>query len=189
MEKYIKLNKQEFIEADYKLVPLRYKDRYKIMEWRNEQIYHLRQTKKLTKIEQDNYFDKHVKSFYASENPSNILFSFLHKNILIGYGGLVHIDWQNMKTEISFLLNTKIKQDKIKYSTCFRIFLNLIKEVSFEELKLNRIFSETYSVRTNQIKELEKNGFIFEGTHRESLRVDSDTFYDSIFHSILKKDS
>ena len=89
MEKYIKLNKQEFIEADYKLVPLRHKDRYQIMEWRNEQIYHLRQTKKLTKIEQDNYFDKYVKSFYASENPSNILFSFLHKNILIGYGGLV----------------------------------------------------------------------------------------------------
>jgi len=189
MEKYLKLNKQEFIKADYKLVALRYKDRYQIMEWRNEQMYHLRQTKKLTKIDQDNYFNKHVKSFYASENPSNILFSFLHKDILIGYGGLVHIDWKNMKTEISFLLNTKIKQDKIKYSVSFKSFLDLIKKVSFEELKLNKIFSETYSFRTNQIKELEKNGFVLEGTHRENVCIDSDTFYDSIFHSILKKDS
>ena len=34
---------------EFKLVPIRYQDRYLIMKWRNEQLYHLRQESLLTK--------------------------------------------------------------------------------------------------------------------------------------------
>ena len=48
-QKYIALNKQNFQFDIYKLTPIRIKDRYKIMKWRNEQLYHLRQLKPLIK--------------------------------------------------------------------------------------------------------------------------------------------
>ena len=46
--KYSCLKKSEFKVKDYKIIPIRYKDRINIMNWRNEQLYHLRQINKLT---------------------------------------------------------------------------------------------------------------------------------------------
>ena len=42
--RYYKILEQNVFEKDkYKLVPIRHKDRYDIMKWRNEQLFHLRQ--------------------------------------------------------------------------------------------------------------------------------------------------
>ena len=51
MPKYKVLNKQIFKSDDFSLVPIRFECRYDIMQWRNEQIYHLRQNKLLTEAE------------------------------------------------------------------------------------------------------------------------------------------
>ena len=49
MEKqYLCLNNQTFRSGDFSIVPIRHEDKYKIMKWRNDQIFHLRQTKRLT---------------------------------------------------------------------------------------------------------------------------------------------
>ena len=40
---YACLSRQIYKNSDFSLVPIRNEDRYKIMKWRNEQIYHLRQ--------------------------------------------------------------------------------------------------------------------------------------------------
>ena len=50
------LSQNKFVFEDYKLVPIRYKDRLAIMKWRNEQIYHLRQNKPLTEKSQEILF-------------------------------------------------------------------------------------------------------------------------------------
>ena len=76
MRKYRALKKQIFKIDDYKLVPIRYEDRYKIMQWRNEQIYHLRQAKPLTITDQDNYFENVVAKLFDQQQPNQILFSF-----------------------------------------------------------------------------------------------------------------
>lgn len=72
MRKYKCLNQQEFEYGEYQLVPIRHKDRYDIMQWRNEQIYHLRQAEPLTK-----------------KNKTDILimwwFNFLNKNSPVKY--------------------------------------------------------------------------------------------------------
>ena len=52
-ESYIPLNKSSFFNKEYKLIPIRYQDRTNIMNWRNEQMYHLRQNKLLTTETQD----------------------------------------------------------------------------------------------------------------------------------------
>jgi len=96
MNSYKVLNQDVFTHKDYSLVPIRMQDRYDIMKWRNEQIYHLRQAKPLTKEEQDEYFNNIVAKLFEEEQPKQILFSFLKGEECIGYGGLVHINWNNM---------------------------------------------------------------------------------------------
>ena len=100
MNTYKVLNKQVFTQGEYKLVPIRFEDRWDIMKWRNEQIYHLRQSKPLTKEDQDHYFNNVASKLFEQEQPSQILFSFLRNDICIGYGGLVHINWVDKHAEI-----------------------------------------------------------------------------------------
>ena len=53
MRTYKALQQNVFEMDEYSIVPIRSDDRYEIMKWRNEQIYHLRQDKPLTKEVQD----------------------------------------------------------------------------------------------------------------------------------------
>ena len=77
MNSYKVLNKQIFTEGAYSLVPIRFEDRMGIMKWRNEQIYHLRQSKPLTEEDQNNYFKNVVSKLFDQEQPQKKLFSFL----------------------------------------------------------------------------------------------------------------
>lgn len=67
--KYKVLTKQVYKIGDYSIVPIRFQDRYDIMKWRNEQIYHLRQAKPLTKKDQDAYFENVVAKLFNQEYP------------------------------------------------------------------------------------------------------------------------
>ena len=107
-EKYKVLSQSVFQEGDYKIVPIRFEDRLDIMQWRNEQIYHLRQAKPLTAADQENYFVNTVAKLFDEEKPAQILFSYLENDVCIGYGGLVHINWIDKNAEISFIMNTEL---------------------------------------------------------------------------------
>ena len=48
MNHYKSLNNQVLQKDSYKIIPIRFEDKMAIMKWRNEQIYHLRQSKLLT---------------------------------------------------------------------------------------------------------------------------------------------
>ena len=92
MNSYKALNNQVFTSGEYSIVPIRYEDRYDIMEWRNEQIYHLRQDSQLNKENQDRYFDQVISGLFEQEKPNQILFSYLKNEKCIGYGlSLIHI--------------------------------------------------------------------------------------------------
>jgi hypothetical protein len=82
------LKKTTFQNGIYSLVPIREEDKYIIMQWRNEQIDILRQKQVLTKEEQEQYFSATIANLFEQEKPTQLLFSFLENNILIGYGGL-----------------------------------------------------------------------------------------------------
>ena len=47
-DKYKCLGLNDFQKNSFRIVPIRYNDRFDIMQWRNEQIFHLRQDKELT---------------------------------------------------------------------------------------------------------------------------------------------
>ena len=88
---YKALKNQSFRIGEYEIVPIRYEDRFLIMKWRNEQIYHLRQSSPLKPTDQDYYFNNVVNKLFTQIQPDQILFSYLYNGDCIGYGGLVHM--------------------------------------------------------------------------------------------------
>jgi hypothetical protein len=123
MNSYKVLNKQVFNSGAFSLVPIRFEDRLDIMNWRNEQIYHLRQAKPLTKNDQDSYFKNIINKLFEDDKPNQILFSFLKDGNCIGYGGLVHINWIDKNAEISFIMETKLEE--INFNMNWSMFLTL----------------------------------------------------------------
>jgi len=160
MDKYKRLNRQKFNKGVFSIVPIRYQDRLKIMKWRNEQLYHLRQPRTLTVEEQDNYFNTTIKSLFSQNYPSQILFSYLEKDVCIGYGGLVHINWTHKIGEVSFIMTTSLEGEKFAFH--WSNFLILLEKVVFEELKFRKMSTYAYDLRPHLYPILEDNGYIKE---------------------------
>ena len=148
------LNKHLFKSNEYCIVPIREEDKFKIMKWRNEQIYHLRQTNPLTKPNQNDYFENVIKKQFSETNPNQLLFSFLKNDNCIGYGGLVHINWVDKNAEISFIMNTKFEKEQ--FFQLWSSFLTLIEIVAFDELKFHKIFTYAFDLRPDLYKVLEE---------------------------------
>ncbi len=182
---YKALNKQSFSSGKYSIVPLRKEDRYAIMKWRNEQIYHLRQYKTLTREDQDKYFETTVANMFKKEQPEQILFSYLENDICIGYGGLVHINWKDKNAEISFIMDTELEKEQFEFH--WTTYLKLIKKVAFDELDLHKIFTYAYDLRPKLYSALLQSGFLKEAVLKEHYFLE-DRFIDVIIHSKLKED-
>lgn len=165
MPTYKALSQNQFVLNEFKIIPIRDEDKFAILKWRNEQIYHLRQNKPLTKTEQTSYFSNTVQSLFKDKKPKQILFSYLENDICIGYGGLVHINWQDQHAEISFIMNTNLEKDN--FEKHWHIFLNLIEKVAFEELKFKKIFLFIYNVRPHLYKIVKKVNYKLEATLKE----------------------
>ncbi len=73
---------------------------------------------------------------------------------------MVNIAWKKQEAELSFLLSPDRSVDKTIYKNDFSIFIKLIKELAFKILDFKNLFTETYDIRPNHIKILEKNDFI-----------------------------
>ena len=181
------LKRKEFTRNGYLLCSLREENILEIMRWRNKQIDVLRQKKPLTKKDQKRYFEEVVRPTFTQKEPPIMLFSFLHKGRCIGYGGLVHINWDAKRAEISFLVETDRAKDERTYDQDYSAFLMLLKKAAFEDFGLNRIFAETYNIRAKHIKILEKNGFKYEGTMRQHVKIKGH-YVDSLIHGLLREE-
>ncbi|NLU94400.1 GNAT family N-acetyltransferase [Chitinophaga sp. Ak27] len=183
---YACLTKQVYNFDDYTILPLRLIDKQDIMNWRNAQMDVLRQNRVLTIEDQSKYFTNVIAPLFTQEFPQQILFSFLYKNVCIGYGGLVHITWADKRGEISFLLDNNRLSDNEQYRKEFSIFLDFMKKVAFDDLKFNRLFTETYDIRPFHIGVLENNGFLLEGRMKQHIFMNGN-FCDSLIHGFLKE--
>jgi RimJ/RimL family protein N-acetyltransferase len=183
LENYKILKNRYFKKENFELCPILPIEIEKIRIWRNQQLRNLRQNKKISNKEQIKYFDNIIFKEYSSSYPENIIFSFKKNSILIGYGGLVHISWNDFRAEVSLTLQTKIENNKrIKFSY-FKIFLDLIRELAFHDIKLKKITTETYSFRKKEINFLERYGFKREGVLKKNIYIKKKSF-DSYLHAI-----
>lgn len=181
MPKYICLQYQEQHLGDYSIVPLRYEDRFSIMKWRNEQIYHLRQARPLTEDDQQRYFDNVVSKLYDNPKPDQILFSYLEKGVCIGYGGLVHINWIDRNGEISFIMDTKLEAEH--FAEHWSNYLSMLKSVAFDDLGLHKIYTYAFDLRPHLYTMLEANGYKREATLKEHCLFNGE-YKDVVLHSL-----
>ncbi len=205
MPQYICLQQQEQHLGDYSIVPLRYEDRFSIMKWRNEQIYHLRQARPLKADDQQRYFDNVVSKLYDNPKPDQILFSYLEnrrssessesfdshcqvasevdgvKGTCIGYGGLVHINWIDRNGEISFIMDTQLEAEH--FQEHWSNWLTMLKKVAFYDLGLHKIYTYAFDLRPHLYTALESNGFTREATLKEHCLFQGE-YKDVVIHSI-----
>ena len=181
MPKYICLQQQEQHLRDYSIVPLRYEDRFSIMKWRNEQIYHLRQARPLTEDDQQRYFDNVVSKLYDNPKPDQILFSYLEKGVCMGYGGLVHINWIDRNGEISFIMDTKLEAEH--FAEHWSNYLTMLKSVAFDDLGLHKIYTYAFDLRPHLYTMLEANGYKREATLKEHCLFNGE-YIDVVLHSL-----
>jgi RimJ/RimL family protein N-acetyltransferase len=184
MIKYKVLNNQIFQKNGYTLMPIRYEDRWNIMKWRNEQIYHLRQSKPLTKPDQENYFKKTVSKLFEEDFPSQILFSFLKDEVCIGYGGLVHINWVDKNAELSFIMDTTLEKDS--FHEVWSNYLPLIEDVAFNEIQLHKIHTYAFDLRPYLYVMLENNGYTEDAILKEHCFIRGE-YKNVIIHSKINK--
>lgn len=182
MPKYACLRQQEQCFGDYSIIPLRYEDRFLIMKWRNEQIYHLRQSKALTEEDQQRYFDNVVSKLYDNPKPDQILFSYLEKGVCIGYGGLVHINWIDCNAEISFIMDTSLEESR--FAEHWSNYLTMIRIVAFDDLGLHKIYTYAFDLRPHLYTMLEANGYTREATLKEHCLFNG-AYKDVVLHALL----
>ena len=179
-QKYKVLDRNSFSKNEFSIVPIRYKDRFDIMQWRNEQMYHLRQASLLTKEDQKNYFKNVVANLFDKEKPDQILFSYLKDGDIIGYGGLVHINWTDGNSEISFLIKTELEKNDFKMH--WGIYLELLEHVAIKELNLHKIYTYAFDLRPHLYEVLEQSGYTKEAVLKEHCMFDGD-YIDVVIHS------
>jgi RimJ/RimL family protein N-acetyltransferase len=177
MKSYSVLKKQVFSDEIYSIVPIRYEDRLNIMKWRNEQVYHLRQNKPLTTVDQEYYFSNVIASLFEQEKPNQILFSFLENGKCIGYGGLVHINWIDKNAEISFIMATEL--EKNSFQKHWMTYLKLVEELAFEELNLHKIYTYAFDLRQHLYPVLAASGF------REEARLKEHCYFNGSYFDVV----
>lgn len=156
-----------------------------IRQWRNAQMGILRQSTMITFEEQKIYYEKHIWPDMPSLQPKNLLLAYMEDDNLIGYGGLVHIAWEHLRAEVSFLLEPALANSKDKYARYFSVFLQLLKELAFKDIGLEKLFTETYAAREHHISILEATGFNREGLLKNHVIIDGCSV-DSILHGCTK---
>ncbi len=166
----------------YVLRPVDWADREAIRCWRNEQIDVLRQREPLSTDDQDRYFRDVVAAQFTDPLPPQVLVAVDRDETLIGYGGIVHLDWGDRRGEVSFLGATD-RLDRATFAADWNAYLRMLVPVA-RGLGLHRLTTEAYAFRTDLFGLLEAHGFVHEGTLREHHRFDG-SWVDSVVHGLL----
>ena len=180
-----KFLKRKLNYKNFSLENLNKSDVEKIRTWRNSQRKVLRQNKLISIKQQSNYFNNYVINQTKKRFPEVILFAFKEDKILIGYGGLVYLSWENKRAELSYLLKTELTNNPKIYRYYSINYFKLAKKFAFYRLKLNRLFTETFIYRKKHIRNLELSGFKKEGILRKH-NIKNKKTVNVVVHSIVK---
>jgi carbamoyl-phosphate synthase large subunit len=181
------LSRRPIAEGSHALADVREEDILDIMRWRNEQKDILRQNGLLTEEGQIRYYREKIWPSMEEARPAQVLFSFLHEGRCIGYGGLVHIDWEDGRAEVAFLLETRRNADQAVFRAELRVFLRLLARVAFEDLGLNKLTTEVFDIRPYLLEEFEKFGFRFQGRLQQHRLIGGER-KDSVLHALFRED-
>lgn len=176
-ESYNALGRNRVESGRYSLRPIRYGDRHSIRKWRNQQMFHLRQSRELSEQDQDAYFLDVVLPLFREEKPKQLLFSFFKDDRFVAYGGLVHINWIDRNAEVSFVMDTGLEEDS--FVEFWENYLGLLKVYAFKYLELYKIFTYAFDLRPRLYTALKNSGFL------EEARLKNHCFFDGNYSDVL----
>jgi hypothetical protein len=158
-----------------------------VRRWRNAQMQLLRQSSPITVAQQQRYFDEAVQPAFDDPRPRQVLLVLLLDSSPVGYGGLTNLDWGARRAELSFLAAPERATDPDTYADDFRAFLALVVDgVAFADLRLHRVFAETFDIRPHHVTILEQFGFAGEGRMKDHVRIDG-RYADSLLHGYVAR--
>ena len=182
-EEYVHFPQLAAVSERFLLRPIQWSDREKIRDWRNAQIDVLRQAQELTVADQDRYFKDVIRPQMSMATPPQILWGLLEDDTLIGYGGLVHIQWADSRAEVSFLTDTQ-RLNSPMFEADWAVYLSLIVEIATSSLGIHKLTTETYGIRPDVLAILESFGFQQEGVHPEHHRI-NERWVTSFSHGLV----
>jgi RimJ/RimL family protein N-acetyltransferase len=123
-----------------------------------------------------------VDKLFGQDQPNQLLFSFLEDETLVGYGGLVHIDWENKNAEISFLTRSDRSNRVDQFISDWKNFLEILKGISAHELDFIKIYTYAYDVRPHLYQALVESNFVEEARLKYQVSI-KDNPCDVLIHS------
>ena len=151
--------------------------------WRNNPDFrkNFREYREINDEMQNSWFDK-----FVVNDRNTIMFSIKDaiNDELLGCCGLCYINWLHRYADLSFYIGKDdlYADDKYALDT-----IEVLIKYGFNELGLNKIWTEIYEFDSMKIKLLEKYGFKKDGQLRENYFYDG-KWWDSIIFSLLKKE-
>jgi RimJ/RimL family protein N-acetyltransferase len=157
-------------------------DLAQLLIWRNENEFrkYFREYRELNYEQQLSWFNQKV-----NNDISTRMFSIIdnHGNLL-GAAGLCYIDWINRTADFSIYIGRDgLYIDKYFAPDAARTMI----KYGFEELGLNRLWSEIYSFDNAKISFFNELGFHLDGRHRQTHWAEN-AWHDSLIFSLLARD-
>ena len=184
---YVTVDESRIFDSELKFRPIRPKHIQLIRSWRNSALPVLRQNSVVTAVEQRRYFETSVWPQNIMKIPSQVLYLLEFEGEVVGYGGIVHISWTDLRGEVSFLLRPELEQDSSSKAEIFKRFAVIVAKLAFNELHLEKLSSETFMNREEHIAIMEDNMFIREG-HLRGHVLQNGVRVDSILHGLFPDD-
>jgi RimJ/RimL family protein N-acetyltransferase len=166
------------------LVAIEREDLKQLLSWRNNIDFrkHFREFRELNMANQEEWFEKKVLN-----DQSTIMFCIrrLSDNELIGVCGFVYINWVHRHADLSLYIGWNNEYiDNVGYAE------DACKELlryGFNELNINKVWTEIYEFDDKKKKMYDKIGFIQDGLLRQNYFYDG-KWWDSRIISILSKE-
>lgn len=181
---YNVLPREIYMQDPITVRPVARADAELIRQWRNAQIAVLRQKAPISEEQQTVYFDRVVIPDFTAPQPRNILFAIHERDEMIGYGGLVHIAWEDRRAEVSFLLKPELAGSPAETAIYLPAFHAAMKQVAFEDLKFVKLTLETYDFRQDFLSVYDSMGYRPAGRWTAHVFHDG-RFWDSHLHECL----
>lgn len=158
-------------------------DLAQLLAWRNrpELRRFFREYRELNSTQQRQWFDARVNG-----DPSTRMFAVVHTDTdtLLGAAGLCYIDWVNRTADFSLYIGHEgLYIDTVLAPDAATAMIGY----AFDELGLNRLWSEIYAFDTAKTRFFEQLGFSLDGRHRQTHWAEG-AWHDSLYFSLLASD-
>jgi RimJ/RimL family protein N-acetyltransferase len=156
-------------------------DLKQLMDWRNNAEFrkHFREYRELSMSMQERWFEEKVLN-----DPTTMMFSVRRStdDLLLGCCGFVYINWVHRHADLSLYIgfeNAYIDAKGYAEESC-----RLLLRYGFDELGLNKIWTEIYEFDVKKKQLYDRIGFRQDGLLRQNYFYDG-KWWDSIILSIL----